>query len=416
MSAFVRAFASRRVALMLPLALASALPNTLTQSTLVAWMSTLNIDLKTIGYFALVGLTYNLKFIWAPLIDRYPLPFLGRRRGWMLVFQLVALACLYALAGQDPEARPGLVAALAVAIGFVGASYDVAFDAYRTDVLPPEERGSGTAMYVAGYRAAILLAGSGALILATFVSWRIIYALLSSLLLLGVAATLAAPEPKEAIAAPRTLALAVVEPFREFFRRRGSLIVLAFVMLYTLGDMVFFQMLVPFLYRTVKFTTAEIGTINKITIAVATVAGATVGGGLIVKLGMRRSLYLFGAAAGGANLLYLLLVYFGKSYLLLVVALGGDSFSSGLRAAAFNAFAMALCDKRYSATQFALLSSAMTIIGRLFAASSGVIVERFGWTIFFSVTASAAIPALLLLAAIPREVTSRGDGESAAAR
>lgn len=398
---------------MLPLGLASALPNTLTQSTLTTWLATLSVNVKTISLFAMVGMPYTLKFLWAPLIDRYPLPFLGRRRGWMVVFLLASLLGLWALAGQDPAAHPGTVAALALAIGFVGASFDIANDAYRTDAVSADERASAMAVYIAGYRAALLLSGSVALVLVTFVSWRVVYLGLSSLLVVGLAATFAAPEPANQEAPPRSLLDAVVHPLVEFFRRRGAVLVVVFVVLYTIGDMMMMQLLTTFLIRAVRFTTAEIGTINKLTITVATVAGSFVGGGLVVKLGMRWSLLLFGALSGVANLLYLLLLQFGKSYVWLVVAVGGDQFCGGLRNVALNAFVMAMCDRRYSATQYALLSSATTVLGRVLASSSGFIVERDGWPALFIVTAAAALPGLVALLAIPRDVMARADATSA---
>jgi PAT family beta-lactamase induction signal transducer AmpG len=390
MNVFLRAFTSSRVVVLLPLGIAAALPNALSQSTLTTWMATLDVDLTTIGYFALAGLPYNFKWAWAPLLDRYPMPFLGRRRGWML-------------AGQDPAARPGLVAALAVAMGFVGASFDVVFDAYRTDVLPPEERGSGTAMYVTGYRIALLLTGSVALVMTKWLTWRAIYLGLGSLLLLGVGMTLVAPEPRTVIRRPRSLAEAVVGPLGELFRRPRSFVVVGFVMLFTFGDAALLHMLSTFLYRKTGFTLAEIGTINKVAQFAGTVLGAMLGGALIVKWGVRRCLWIFGAAAAASNLLYVLLIYVGKSYVLLALAVAGDNFFGGLRTAAFVAFLMALCDPRYSATQYALLASAMSILGRLFSSQSAVIITAVGWGGFFGISAATAVPALALLAFVPRQ-------------
>jgi PAT family beta-lactamase induction signal transducer AmpG len=396
---FAAAFRSRRVGVMVALGLASALPSAMTDSVLNAWATALGVDLKTIGYFALVSLPYNFKFVLAPFLDRYPLPILGRRRGWLFFFLLVATALAVVLGSSDPAARTGVVAALAVALAFAGAAFDLVLDAYRVDVLPEDERAAGTATYIAGYRVALLITGSLSLVLAEFVGWRVVYLGLAALLLLGVVGVLIAPEPPpSASKPPRTLLDALYRPFVEFFfHRRGSLLLLVFILIYTYGDWVVLRMLVPFYLRVVEFSLLEIGLINKITIAGATILGAAAAGVLVPRLGLRRSLILFGAAAALTNLLYLLLLATGKSYVTLVVAVGLDNLASGLRATAFTAFLMALCDRRYSATQYALFSSAMSLVGRLAASLSGHLVEGFGWPAFFGVTSALAIPALAIL-------------------
>ncbi len=392
------AFRSRRVGIMVILGLASALPNSMTDSVLNAWATTLGVDLKTIGYFALVALPYNFKFVLAPFLDRYPLPILGRRRGWLFFFLLLASALAIALGSSDPSARPGMVAALAVALAFAGAAFDLMLDAYRVDVLPEEERASGTATYIAGYRVALLITGSLSLVLAQYIGWRAVDLGLAGLLLVGVVGVLFAPEPPpSASKPPRNLLDAVYRPFMEFFGRRGSLVLLLFMLLYTYGDLVATRMLFPFYLRVIDFSLVEIGLINKLTVATATILGAAGAGVLVPRLGLRRSLLLFGTAAAVTNLLYMLLLATGKSYVTLVLAVGLDNLAGGLRATAFTAFLMALCDRRYSATQYALFSSAMSFAGRLGAAYSGHIVEGLGWPAFFAVTSTIAIPAITIL-------------------
>ena len=381
---------------MIALGLASALPNAMTDSVLNAWATALGVDLKTIGYFALVALPYNFKFVLAPILDRYALPFLGRRRGWMVCFLLIAAILAIRLGWSDPDEQTGLVAALAVVLAFAGAAFDLILDAYRVDVLPDDERAAGTATYIAGYRVALLITGSLSLVLAEFVGWRVVYLGLAALLLGGVVAVFFAPEPPDS-RPPRTLLDAVYRPFQEFFSRRGSLLVLAFILIFTYGDTVVQRMLFPFYNRIIEFSLVEIGLINKLTIAGATIFGAFAGGVLVPRLGLRRSLLIFGAAAAVTNVLYMLLLATGKSYVTFIAVVGLDNIAGGLRATAFTALLMALCDRRYSATQYALFASAMTFAGRLGAAYSGHLVEGLGWPMFFATTSMIAIPALTIL-------------------
>jgi MFS transporter, PAT family, beta-lactamase induction signal transducer AmpG len=397
----IRAFGSRRVAIMVGLGVASALPNSLADSTLSTWMATLKVDLKTIGYFSLVLLPYNIKFLWAPFLDRYRLPFLGRRRGWMLTFLLAAAACVFMLGSSDPQAHAGAVAALAFGVAFMGASFDVVNDAYKTDVLRPQERAAGNAAYTVGWRIALLLTGSAALVLAEWLPWRVIYIGLGCLLIVGVLCTLAGPEPEQEVAAPRTFLKAVVEPFVDFFRRPRSLVVLAFMLFYSFGDTIVAKMLNVFYVRQVGFRLVEIGTINKITVSTATVAGAVTVAAVMARLGFRKCVWIFGAAAAASNLLYILLAEFGKSYGLLVLASGVDNFFGGMRSTVMLAFLTGITNMRYSATQYALFSSATSVLGRIVAASSGHVIEAVGWSGYFVLTSVLALPALVIFAFVP---------------
>ena len=397
----IRAFASRRVAIWVGLGVASALPNSLADSTLATWMATLKVDLKTIGYFSLVLLPYNIKFLWAPFLDRWRLPLLGRRRGWMLAFLLSAAACVFLLGSSDPRGAPGVVAALALTLAFMGASFDIVNDAYKTDVLRPAERAAGNAAYTTGWRIALLLTGSVALVLAEWLPWRVIYIGLGCMLIIGVVCTLVGPEPEQVVAPPRTFLKAVVEPFVDFFRRPRSLVVVGFMLCYSFGDTIASKMLPVFYYRQVGFRLVEIGTINKITVATATVAGAVLSAALIVRLGFRKSVLLFGAAAAASNLLYILLDHFGKSYGLLVLAVGVDNLFGGMRSTIMLAFLTGITNPRFSATQYALFSSATSVLGRIVAASSGHIIESWGWSGFFALTSALALPALVIFLFVP---------------
>jgi len=403
-SRFFDAFRSPRVWLLVALGFASGLPLALTGTTLSAWMTNSGVDLKTIGIFTLVGLPYSFKFVWAPLFDRWAAPWLGRRRGWMVAAQLALMAAIAVMGSLEPRVAPFALALLAVIVAFLSASQDIVSDAYRTDVLEEHERASGTATFVLGYRAAMLVSGALALVLSAFLGWHAVYWLMAALMGAGVVATMLAPEPA-ATRPPRTLAAAVVEPFVDYFRRDGAVLVLAFVVLYKLGDAIAGGMLTPFLLKT-GFTNVEVGTLQKGLGLGATIGGTLLGGGLVARLGVRRALFLFGIAQATTNVAYLALALAGKNHLLLAVAITVDNVCGGLGTAAFVAFLMSLCNKRFSAFQYALLSSASSVGGRLLGAWSGFFAERWGWPLFFAGTIAIAAPALVLLAFL------RGDAAS----
>ncbi len=407
MGAFLQAFRSKRVGMLIALGFASGLPLALTRGTLSAWMTNAGVNLKTIGLFSLVGIPYSLKFLWAPLLDRFSFPLFGRRRGWMALSQLGLLAAIWAMAKIDPLHAPLAVAAMAVLVAFLSASQDVVADAYRTDVLPPAERASGTSTWILGYRVAMLVSGAGALVLSEYMSWSHVYAIMAVLMGFGIVATWRAPEP-EAVRPPRTIAEAVVKPFVDFFSHKGAWTALAFVMLYRLGDTLAGGMILPFLIK-LGFSNAEIGYWNKAVSFGATIGGVTLGGGLVAKYGVRRCLFAFGIVVALANTGYLALAVHGRSIAMLIVAIGIDNVCAGMVDAAFAAYMMSLCNKAFSATQFALLSSASTIIGRFVSAGSGWLATSVGWPIFFGITIVAALPALLLLlVAIPKQAATEG--------
>ncbi len=399
MRGFLASFGSKKVFLLLSLGFSSGLPLALSGSTLSAWLTNAGFNVKAIGLVTLVGLPYSMKFLWAPFLDRYRLPFLGRRRGWILVFQLLLVAALVAMALTSTTIDLGTIALFACAVAFLSASQDVVIDAYRTDVLDDKERGAGTATSVVGYRIAMLLSMGGALMLSDHMSWPTVYLVMAGSLSIGILGTFLAPEV-EAKRPPRSLSDAVWIPFADFFRRPGALTTLAFVTLFKLGDYLASTMTTTFLI-TVQFSNTEIGALNKWLGLVATIVGVVVGGGLADRFGVRRSLLMFGALQALTNVGYLVIAVIGKSYVALVLAIAIDQFCGGLATAAFTAFLMSLCSREFSATQFALLSSAATIIGRLLGAFSGYLIEAVGWAGFFALTMAIAIPALLLLRSIP---------------
>jgi MFS transporter, PAT family, beta-lactamase induction signal transducer AmpG len=400
LAVFFDVFRSGRVVAMLPLGFAAGLPLMLTGETLATWMRNEGVDLQTIGIFSLVSLPYSLKFLWAPLLDRYRLPLLGRRRGWMVLLQLALAGAIAALGTVEPKSTPATMAQLAVLVAFLSASYDIVLDAYRTDVLADRERAAGAATYVTGYRVAMLVSGGAALMLSEWLSWRSVYWIMAAGMSVGVLATWMAPEPEKAAAPPLSLRAAIVEPFIDYFRRRGALVVLLVIALYRVGDALARTMLNPFLVD-LGFSNLEIGSINKILGLSATILGALAGGGLVVTLGLRRALLTFGALAAAGNLLYMALALVGASLGLLVVAVAVDNLAYGLAVGAFTAFLMSLCNRSFSAFQYALFSSLSSVVGRLLGAPSGALAESVGWPSFFLVTALAALPALILLVWAP---------------
>lgn len=381
---------------MLPLGFASGLPLALTAGTLQAWLTVTGIDLKTIGLFTLVGLPYTLKFLWSPLMDRFVPPWLGRRRGWMASAQAALLAGIVAMAVTGPES-PWTLAALALMVAFMSASQDIAFDAYRADLLLAPERGFGAAVSVTGYRIGMLAAGAVALILAERIGWRETYLLMAGLMAAGVITTLFSPEPSAPVQVPRSLADAVLLPLREFFTRRRAVELLLIVVLYKVGDALAGSLTTAFLIRGVGFSPTEVGVVNKGMGMAATIIGALVGGAAMARWGLFRSLLVFGVLQAVSNLSFMVLAWSGKSYPLMVGAIAIENLSGGMGTAAFVALMMSLCDRRFTATQFALLS-ALAAVGRVVVGPpSGYLVDQVGWMHFFLISTAAALPALWVL-------------------
>jgi PAT family beta-lactamase induction signal transducer AmpG len=378
----------------------------LTAGTLQAWATVSGVSLQDIGFLTLVGTAYTLKFLWAPLVDRYVPPILGRRRGWMLLTQVALAAAIAAMGLFNPGNALLPLALLAVLVAFLSATQDIVFDAYSTDVLHKEERGAGAAMKVLGYRIAMLVSGGLALVLAdTWLGWGKMYVLMGALMAVGVLATLWAPEPERPAPPPRTLTAAVVEPLREFFTRPGALGLLVLIVLYKLGDAFAGALSTTFLLRGGGFSVTEVGTVNKVLGLAATIVGALAGGGMMARLGLYRSLMVFGVLQAISNLGYWLVAVKPGSLALMASAVGLENLCGGLGTAAFVALVMALCRQEFSATQFALLS-ALSAVGRTYLAGplTPVLVEHMGWPLFFMVTVLIALPGLVLLHLRRREI------------
>ncbi len=395
----IRIFGQPKMGILLLLGFSSGLPFYLTSKTLQGWMTTAHVDLATIGFFSLVTLPYSLKFVWAPVMDRYVPPFLGRRRGWVLITQILLLLSIAAMSLHDPVQGLRMLAINAIAIAFFSASQDISLDAYRTDVLENREMGAGAAVFVLGYRIAMITTGALAFFLADRIAWPSVYLILSSLLLIGIATTFFAPEPVLTDAPPRTLGEAVVLPFADFFQRVGigrAVFVLLFIVLYKYSDSLAGSMTTPFLLQT-GFSQSEVGAVFLGVGVIATIAGVVVGGAVIGKLGINKSLWIFVVFQGLSNLTYYGLSLAGKDHAFMVAAIITENFGLGLVTAAMTAYLMSMCNKRFTATQFALLSSLMAASRDILVAPAGKLAEIVGWPGFFLITVVMAIPPLLLL-------------------
>jgi len=404
-------YGDRRMLLILAMGFSSGLPLLLTLGTLGWWLRELGIDLKTIGLFALVGLPYSFKFAWAPAMDHAPLPGLtrlfGRRRGWALATQLGLAASIAGMGLSNPAEAPVVTAAWAIAVAFFSASQDIVVDAYRIEILAPHEQGAGAAATQLGYRIGMLASGAGAFALAELLPWSSVFLVMAALVGVGVVAVLLAPEPAAPPAerAPAggavetlraRLRIAIIEPLADFVTRRGWLAILLLALLYKFGDAVSAQMASPF-YFDLQFTKLEVASVTKVWSVVATMAGITAGGALVAAIGTFRALLIGGVLQAATNLLFSALALVGHSVPMLAVAVGADSFTGGLASAAFVAYLSGLCRARFTATQYALLTSLMAGGRTLLSAGSGVLAEGLGWAPFFALTALLAVPGLLLL-------------------
>ena len=388
---------SKHLRTVLLLGFSSGLPLALSGATLQAWMAAEGVPITTIGWLTLAGIPYTWKFLWAPVMDRFALPFLGRRRGWMLATQ-VLLAAGIALIGLLPvSTHPLWAAAAATALAFASASQDIIVDAYRADLLTAAERGLGAGLTVLGYRMAMLCSGAVALVLASSWGWPATYALMGGLMGIGIVATLNGPEPPLRAALPQSLRDAVLMPLRDFLSRPEAWMLLALVVLYKLGDAFAGALSTAFLIRGAGFGIAEVGAVNKGVGLLATIIGATAGGALMVRWGLYRSLLWFGLLQGGAALAFAWLAIAGHQFSLMVFAVFLENLTSGMGTAAFTALLMALCSSRFSATQFALLS-ALAASGRVYVGPlAGQLATSLGWSGFFLFAVLAALPGVLLV-------------------
>jgi MFS transporter, PAT family, beta-lactamase induction signal transducer AmpG len=410
---FITVFTQPKMAALMLLGFASGLPLNLTSDTLQAWMTVEKIDVASIGLLSLVKLPYSFKFIWSPLLDRFMPPFLGRRRGWLVLTQVGLFFAIAAMALQNPHQALQLLAINALLIAFFSATQDIGFDAYRTDVLDKPEMGAGAAVGVLGYRIALLVTGSLVLILADpkntwHLSWPVVYILMAILMGIGMVTSFWAPEPILRDRPPQSLKEAVTLPFLDFFQRSGVMqgfLILAFIFIYKLGDSLVKIMSKPFLLPTdakagligLGFSQTDVGAIQGGMGLVATIIGTLIGGAIIAKIGINKSLWIFAGLQAASNLSYVVLALVGKNYPLMVGAINVETFCAGLETAAFVAFLMSLCNPRFSATQYALFSSLMAFSRDILVAPAGILAKAAGWPLYFAIASGSALLGMLLL-------------------
>ncbi len=394
------ALLNRRMLVCVFTGFSSGLPLWLLINLVPAWLRTEGLDLRTIGFFTLVQAPYTWKFLWSPLVDRYALPLLGRRRGWMLATQVALLAAIPLLGWLAPQRDVWTIVALTTSIALLSATQDIAIDAFRREILPDHELGLGTSIHVNAYRVASLVPGALALILADHLPWSSVFLITGLFMLPGMAMTLAVAEPAAVHGRPRTLREAVVEPFREFVERNGpraALTVLAFVFLYKLGDSMATALATPF-YLDMGFTKTDIGVIAKNAGLWTSLAGGVLGGLWMVKIGINRALWLFGAVQVLSILGFAWLAHVHQAdRLLLAGVIAFEALGVGLGTVAFTAYIARATDPRYTATQFALFTSLAVVPRSLVNASTGWIVEQTGWFEFFLLCTVLALPGMVLL-------------------
>ena len=390
---------SLRMVIALLMGFAAGLPLLMTKGTLQAWMTDEGVDLTVIGLFALVGLPYTLKFLWAPLLDRFTPVFLGRRRGWLLAAQILLALAIFGMSLVNPSSSALILAVICLLVTFFSASQDIVIDAYRRESLADEELGLGSTLYVYGYRVAMLVSGAGALWLADHLTWSAVYMLLAVTMLISAIPTLIAREPQIGKVLPTSMKEAVLEPFAEFFKRSGvgsAVVILAFILCYKLGDAMASQMFTPF-YLDIGFTKSQIAAVAKAFGMASLFGGFFVGGILILKVGINIALWLFGILQAISTACFALLVYSGAHIPTLSFVIAFENLSSGMGTAAFIAFMARLCDKRYTATQYALLTSLMAVPMTVMSAPTGFLAKNLGWSTFFIGCAVIALPGLILL-------------------
>ena len=375
---------------------AAGIPFTLINEVLQSRLTVEKVSIVTIGLFAYLQIPYAWKFLWAPFLDRYQFPLLGRRRGWIFLFQLLLLASIAAMGFFRPASSLTLTALAALLVAFFSASHDIVVDAYRADVLRPEERGPGSSYYVIFYRLASFFAGGVALILADHVSWATVYMLMSVTMAVGVFATLIAPEVDTDISPPASLLQASWLPIKEFFGRAAAIEILVFTLIYKIDANIAQALMSTFFLKT-GFTLTQLGAIRKTTSIIGGLAGTAVGGFVMVRLGMKRSLWVFGLLQGIVGICFVAMTYLGPNKSMLAVTVFSEFFFSGMGTAAYAAFFLAICDRRYSATQYALFTSLMAQSRILISAQMGFLQAAVGWRNYFVISILAMIPGLLLL-------------------
>ena len=422
----INPYLEKKMLITLSMGFVSGVPLLLTITLLQAWLTDEGVSKSTIGLFALVGLPYSLKFIWAPLFDHFTVSRLGRRRGWLLIISIIILGM------ANPAMNPFNVAVLATLVAFSSASQDIVIDAYRRESLTDEEQTIGASAYVLGYRIGALAAGAGGLILADYMTYQMVYAFMSVIMIYGVFITLIAEEPKKYYE-PSNFMSAIYNPFVEFFNRYVSIniapdrltnlknrskisrrnimsntlvipiLILLFILLYKIGDTMAHSLSTNF-YLDIGFSKSEIGTIVKFFGLFATLIGAFIGGLLSLKIGLYRSLMIFGIFQAIATLGFSILAYFGNSLYLLMIVISLENLAAGMGYTAYLAFIANMTNKRFTANQFAIMTALMSLPRTLFSGMSGYLVEMLDWELYFIFCSLIAFPALIILIKLRRSL------------
>jgi PAT family beta-lactamase induction signal transducer AmpG len=396
---FKDALLNRRMLICVFTGFTSGLPLYILIQLVPAWLRTEGVGLAEIGFFTLIGLPYTWKFLWAPFMDRYTLPLLGRRRGWMFVTQIALAISIAAIGFMNPKLSIWAVAYLAATVAFFSASQDIVLDAYRRELLAENELGLGNAIHVQAYRLSGLVPGSLALVLADHMPWNVVFIIVAAFMLVGMVMVLSIKEPARHPDAPRTIKEAVIEPFREFLSREGigpALFVLGFLFFYKLGDSMATALQTPF-FIDVGFTLTQIGVVAKTASLTAVIVGGLVGGLVMVVLSINRALWLFGIVQIVSILGFAALAVVGPNLWMLGFAVAFEYLGVGLGAAALIAFMARSTNRAFAATQFALFTALAATPRTLAGATTGVIVEHVGWFNFFLLCVALAVPGMLLL-------------------
>jgi MFS transporter, PAT family, beta-lactamase induction signal transducer AmpG len=411
--ASLRVYGDRRFLAILCMGFSSGLPLLLVFGTLSFWLREAEVSRTAIGLLVLVGISYSFKFVWSPFIDRLPLPFLtahfGRRRGWALAIQVPLMVAIFALGTTDPKADLGTTALLAVIVAFLSASQDIVIDAYRIELLKPEEQGAGAAATQWGYRIGTLAGSTGAFNAAEYGGWHFAYTIMAGLMLVGIVTVLLTREPAVPVSSltlrrsesrgeriASWVRQSIIEPFADFMHRRGWVAILCFIVLYKLGEAIAGTMANP-LYQELGFSKADVGNIGKLVGLAATLTGVAAGGAAVARLGIMRALLIAGVLQMLSNLLYIALLMAGQSNLMLALSIFGENFTGGMASAAFVAYLSSLCNVAFTATQYALFSSLAAVPARFLSAPSGWLVDQLSWTPFFLLATVICLPSLLLL-------------------
>jgi PAT family beta-lactamase induction signal transducer AmpG len=409
----LQALGDKRMVAVLLMSFASGLPFNLTGFTVQAWLASEGLDIKAIGIFTLVSIPYFFKFLWAPLLDRYLPPILGRRRGWILIYQVCLAVAIAVMGFCSPTKELYVLGIFAVLVAFLSASQDIVIDAYRVDTIPVSERGLAAAAQSFGYRSAAMLAGAVLVLIAAHMGWRLAFLIVACLMAATILGTLWAPEPEVPGQPPRTLADAVWQPLRALFSQKGAWGFVLLVLLYKVGDALALSLYSAFMIKGVGFSLDELSIAGKVNMTVSSMIGVAFGGWVYLRWGTFKSLLIFGIGQALTNLLYVWLALAGKKIWLLVLATALDTGIGGMGLAAFVAYLVSLCSKNFSATQYALLSAMASLPRITMGSVAGFIVAKIGWANFFIITFLTAMPGLALLLVLRHRINELEAREAA---